>query len=71
MEKEKQPTIKRFLIETNILSQRFNYLSNKNRNTKLIFATTDEEPTISYKVKTRSSTLEDELKLNDFIDIKG
>jgi topoisomerase-4 subunit A len=64
--------VKRFQIETNTLGQKFNFLPNEYVSTKLLLGTLHPDPEIKYKVRAgRSKTVEGQIKLNEFIDIKG
>lgn len=65
--------VKRFNIETNTLNQKFNFLPNENPLTKLLFATMHPNPIVEYKIKASASakSIEGELNLADFIDVKG
>jgi len=64
--------VKRFNIETNSLNQKFNFLPNEYVSTKLLFGSLHPNPVVEYKVRAgRSKSIEGELKLTDFIDIKG
>ena len=64
--------VKRFQIETNTLGQKFNFLPNEYVSTKLLLGTLHPNPEIKYKVRAgRSKTVEGQIKLNEFIDIKG
>lgn len=62
--------VKRFQVETTKLKQKFLFISEHSRS-KLLFATTDEEPRIQYNVKVGSKKLEGEMNLKEFIDVKG
>lgn len=64
--------VKRFVIETNTLNQKFNFLPNEYVSTKLLFGSLHNDPKVSYKMKAgRSQTVEGELRLSEFIDVKG
>ena len=64
--------VKRFQIETNTLGQKFNFLPNDYVSTKLLLGTLHPEPEVEYKVRAgRSKTVEGQIKLNEFIDVKG
>lgn len=64
--------VKRFQIETNTLAQKFNFLPNEYVSTKLLLGTLHPDPVVEYKVRAgRSKTVEGQIKLNDFIDVKG
>ncbi|BDS09923.1 DNA gyrase/topoisomerase IV subunit A [Aureispira anguillae] len=64
--------VKRFKVETNSLNQKFNFLPNDYVSTKLLFGSLYPSPVVEYKVRAgRSKSIEGELTLTDFIDIKG
>lgn len=64
--------VKRFQVETNSLGQKFNFLPNDYVSTKLLLGTLHPDPEIQYKVKAgRSKTVEGQIKLQEFIDVKG
>ncbi|MFK7797050.1 MAG: DNA gyrase/topoisomerase IV subunit A [Aureispira sp.] len=64
--------VKRFQIETNTLGQKFNFLPNDYVSTKLLLGTLHPDPEVQYKVKAgRSKTVEGQIKLQEFIDVKG
>lgn len=64
--------VKRFQIETNTLGQKFNFLPNEYVSTKLLLGTMHPDPEVEYKVRAgRSKTIEGQIKLNEFIDVKG
>ncbi|MFQ5445704.1 MAG: DNA gyrase/topoisomerase IV subunit A [Saprospiraceae bacterium] len=62
--------VKRFLIETNSLGQRFPFIT-EHKSSKLYFATADVNPRILYSFKMKSKKHEAELDLAGFIDVKG
>ncbi len=62
--------IKRFCIETNKRNTRFTFIT-ENSKSKLLFASIKPHPRISYKVRIKSQTMEGEVTLSEFIDIKG
>jgi len=63
--------VKRFKVETTTTQKKFVFI-NENPGAKLILATTDAEPVITYKASTKTKAPEEvELKLTDFIDVKG
>lgn len=54
------------------MNQKFNFLPNEYVSTKLLFGSLHPNPVVEYKVRAgRSKSIEGELKLTDFIDIKG
>lgn len=64
--------VKRFQIETNTLGQKFNFLPNEYVSTKLLLGTMHPDPEVEYKVRAgRSKTVTGQIKLNEFIDVKG
>jgi len=64
--------VKRFVIETNKLNQKYSFLPNEYVSTKLLFASLFAKPVVQYKVRAgRSKTIEGEIDLVDFIDVKG
>ena len=64
--------VKRFNIETNKLNQKYSFLPNEYVSTKLLFGSLHPNPVVQYKVRAgRSKSIEGELKVADFIDIKG
>ncbi len=70
-EGERQQTlVKRFQIETSTLDQRFPFLSEHKR-TQLLFATVSEQPRVSYKMRVKGKSVEGEIDLAEFIDVKG
>ncbi|MCP4440132.1 MAG: DNA gyrase/topoisomerase IV subunit A [Aureispira sp.] len=62
---------KRFQVETTSLGQKFEFLPNSHRSTKLLFASLREQPRIEYKVKAGSKSVTGELNLHEFVDVKG
>ena len=62
--------VKRFHIETNSNDQRFLFISD-HKNSKLLYATLQPHTKIEYAVKVKSKKMKGELKLEDFIDVKG
>ncbi|MEO1383012.1 MAG: DNA gyrase/topoisomerase IV subunit A, partial [Bacteroidota bacterium] len=63
--------VKRFKVETTTTQKKFVFI-NENPGAKLILATTDAEPVITYKASTKTKAPEEvELKLTEFIDVKG
>lgn len=61
--------VKRFNIETSSSNKRYNYLSNEKA--KFLFATLKENPVIEYSMRVGRKKMKGELKLADFIDVKG
>ncbi len=62
--------VKRFLIETSSTDQRFPYLT-EHRKTQLLYASTEEKPRVKYKMRVKNKSVEGELDIADFIDVKG
>lgn len=62
--------VKRFLIETSTLDQRFSFLT-EHRSTRLLFASLDAEPKIKYYMRGSNGREDFELEVADFIDVKG
>ena len=61
---------KRFNIETNKTNQRYSFIT-EHRSSKLLFASTKENPQITYGMKVKSKKIEGDLKIAEFIDVKG
>lgn len=62
--------IKRFLIETTTLDQRFSFLTD-HKDTKLYFASIDPDIVLQYNRRVKSEKFEEEVNLTEFIDVKG
>ena len=62
--------VKRFQIETSTLDESFGFLSDHN-DTKLYFASIQENPVIEYKYRADKQVHSKELDLSQFIDVKG
>lgn len=62
--------VKRFLIETTTVGQKFKFIS-EHRSSKLNFASTDEYPVVQYSYMEGGKKQERELEIFDFIEIKG
>ncbi len=62
--------VKRFEVETTKTNERYKYIS-EGSGSKLYYATTRENPVISYSYKTGGKKKEEELALAEFIDVKG
>lgn len=62
--------VKRFKIETTKTGQRYPFIT-ENRKSKLLFASTANQPKISYVTKDKSKKITNELDIVDFIDTKG
>ncbi len=68
---EKKTTfVKRFNIEANTLGKKYLYIS-ENKNSKLFFASLHPNPIVQYYEKDKSKKIEKEVKLAEFIDVKG
>ncbi len=67
---KKRTVVKRFKIETSSMNQRFKFIS-EHRSSKLQFASTNPDPKITYNMRVKSKTIEGELNIAEFIDIKG
>ena len=64
--------VKRFNVETSKLNTKYSFLPNEYVSTKLLYASLYTAPVVMYKVRAgRSKTIEGELKIADFIDVKG
>ena len=62
--------IKRFNIESTTLNKRFSFISD-HKSSKLFYATLKAAPVVAYAEKDKSKKVEKEVKLKDFIDVKG
>ena len=62
--------VKRFQIETSSTDQKFTFISDHNKS-KLLFVSTHPSPKIQYSVKIKSETMEGDINLAEFIDVKG
>lgn len=62
--------VKRFNIETTTLDERFAFLS-EHADTKLYFASIDVDPVVHYTYRAGKNTIEKDLDINAFIDVKG
>ncbi|HRQ30049.1 MAG TPA: DNA gyrase/topoisomerase IV subunit A [Saprospiraceae bacterium] len=62
--------IKRFKIETTTTDERFNFLS-EHPQTKLYFASISQEPKVKIHYRKDNKTMEMEVGLAEFIDVKG
>ena len=52
------------------MDQRFSFI-NDDKTSKLIFATTVKGPNVLYKMRVKSKTVDGNLNIEEFIDIKG
>lgn len=62
--------VKRFMIETQTVDQRFSFITD-HKSSKLYYATNAENPVVKYSYKTKNEKHEEELNLSEFIDVKG
>jgi topoisomerase-4 subunit A len=62
--------VKRFKIETNTTDQKFSFLSD-HKSSKLYFASATPDPVVRYSYKVRNQKHEEEIRLAEFIDVKG
>ncbi|MBK8489441.1 MAG: DNA gyrase/topoisomerase IV subunit A [Saprospirales bacterium] len=62
--------VKRFQVETTSLQQRFNFITEHNQS-KLLYATTKEQPVVQYSVMVKSRRLQGTIDIAEFIDVKG
>lgn len=62
--------VKRFQIETNSLNTKYNFLSD-HKDSKLLFASMEENPIIEYEYKDKKKGEMYELSIADFIEVKG
>jgi len=67
---KKWTMVKRFQIETNSLNTKYVYIS-EHKDSKLLFASLDENPVIEYEYKVKKQAETYELSIADFIDVKG
>jgi topoisomerase-4 subunit A len=62
--------VKRFNIETQSVDQRFLFIT-EHKQSKLLYASTQSAPRVSYSFKVKSKKMEGTVDLADFIDVKG
>lgn len=63
--------VKRFVIETSSIAQRFSYITD-HRQSKLYLVTTFPDPEVEYKYKDAAKAVQHEIALlNDMVDVKG
>ena len=67
---KKWTMVKRFQIETNSLNTRYSFIS-EHKDSKLLFASLDENPIIQYDYKEKKQAETFELSIADFIGVKG
>ncbi|HZV70347.1 MAG TPA: DNA gyrase/topoisomerase IV subunit A [Saprospiraceae bacterium] len=70
-EGEKQWTmVKRFLIETTSVGQRFRFVT-EHKDSKLYWASLEEDPAVEYGYMSQRQKITEELQPADFIEVKG
>jgi hypothetical protein len=62
--------VKRFLVETNTVGQKFKFVS-EHRSSKVYYATVKKDAHLKYGYKTNNKKVEKELKLDEFVEVKG
>ncbi|MBL7797728.1 MAG: DNA gyrase/topoisomerase IV subunit A [Saprospiraceae bacterium] len=62
--------VKRFLIETTKLKERYSFLTDHPKS-KLLFASMKPNPRIHYSIKVKGKAMPGEVSLGDFMDVKG
>jgi len=62
--------VKRFLVETTTLGQRFTFIT-EHPQSKLLFVSLSANPKISYSMRVKGRKMEGQLSLADFVDVKG
>ena len=62
--------VKRFKIETTTLASKYPFIS-EHRSSKLYFVSTNPEATMNYSYKANNIKETEDLKISDFIDVKG
>ncbi len=62
--------VKRFQVETQTLGQKFSYISDHSKS-KLLYATLDPDPRITYNMKVGTQKMDGQMELKDFIGVKG
>jgi len=62
--------VKRFKVEANTLGKKYPYIS-EHKSSKLFFASLHPNPIVQYFEKDKSKKIEKQVKLSEFIDIKG
>ncbi len=67
---KKWTMVKRFQVETNSLNTRYSFIS-EHKDSKLLFASMEENPVIQYDYKDKKKAETFELAIAEFIDIKG
>jgi topoisomerase-4 subunit A len=67
---KKWTMVKRFQVETNSLNTRYSFISD-HKDSKLLFASMEENPIIQYDYKDKKKAETFELSIADFIEVKG
>ncbi len=62
--------VKRFLVETSSLGQRFSFIT-EHPQSRLLFVSLSANPKISYSMRVKGRKMEGQLALADFMDVKG
>ena len=62
--------VKRFVVETTSLQQRFPFIT-EHPQSKLLFASVKERPMVQYSVQIKSKRLQGSIDLSEFIGVKG
>ncbi|HMQ46276.1 MAG TPA: DNA gyrase/topoisomerase IV subunit A [Saprospiraceae bacterium] len=62
--------VKRFAIETSTVNQKFSFLTD-HKASKLLFASLEDAPVVSYSMKLNSKKVEGTLNIAEFVDVKG
>ena len=68
--KRKSTMIKRFIIETLSLGQKFGFIGD-HKDSKLLFVSGEDEVTVEFNYKKGRKILTDYVRIHDFIDVKG
>lgn len=67
---KKWSMVKRFIIETTALDQRFSFISEHERS-QLLFASVNPRPSVQYSYTSTKGRITDVVHLHKFIDVKG
>lgn len=62
--------VKRFLIETTTTGSRFKFISEQ-KDSRLIYAQVGIDPVLEYSWKSKNQKISKEVRLNEFIEVKG
>ena len=62
--------VKRFIIDTKPSDTRYPFIT-EHRSSKLFIASVQENPTIAYSMRVKRQKIDGEVKLGDFMDVKG